>query len=152
MRLLNPSAIPLLIRCRNQVRILLSRPLIILATFFTGSSTGEFVIPPSLTEAKCCSLLNRLGRTKWNVRVPERYPHGVSVAGYLARYLVGGPISDSRLCFVTAEQIVFRYRDHRDGQEKRMPLSPHDFLTRWFEHVPPRGLRMIRRSGCYSNS
>lgn len=32
-----------------------------------------------------------------------------------------------------------------------MPLTPHDFLDRWFEHVPPRGLRMIRRSGLYAN-
>lgn len=63
-----------------------------------------------------------------------------------------GPISEKRLCFVCSDEIVFRYKDHRDGLEKRMPLSTHDFLSRWFEHVPPRALRMIRRSGLYSNS
>ncbi len=105
-----------------------------------------------MTEAKCHSLINRLGRVNWNVRVQKRYPHGVSVAGYLARYLVGGPISDKRLCSVTSDEIVFLYKDHRDGQEKRMTLSPGDFLTRWFEDVPPRGLRTIRRSGLYANS
>ena len=118
----------------------------------TGLRGGKLVVPMTLTEAKCHSLINGLGRVNWNVRVQERYPHGVSVAGYLARYLVGGPISDKRLCSVTSDEIVFRYKDHRDGQEKPMALSPVDFLNRWFEHVPPRGLRTIRRSGLYANS
>ena len=82
---------------------------------------------------------------------PGGYTHGVSVAGCLPRYMSGGPISDKRLCSVSDDAIVFRYRDHRDGTEKRMRISPHDFLARWFEHVPPRGLRMIRRSGVYAN-
>ncbi len=32
-----------------------------------------------------------------------------------------------------------------------MRVTPHEFLNRWFEHVPPRGLRMIRHSGLYAN-
>jgi hypothetical protein len=114
-------------------------------------ASGELVIPTLMTAAKCHSLLNRMGRVRWNVRLQERYPHGVSVAGYLARYMAGGPISDSRICSVTDSQVVFRYRDHRDGVEKRMKLTPEEFLSRWFEHVPPRQLRMIRRSGLYAN-
>ncbi len=53
---------------------------------------------------------------------------------------------------ILMSEVGCRYKVHRDGEEKRMPLSPHDFLDRWFEHVPPRALRMIRRSGLYSNS
>ena len=114
-------------------------------------ASGEIVIPTLMTAAKCHSLLNRLGRVRWNVRLQERYPHGVSVAGYLARYMSGGPISDKRICAVTDSVVEFRYRDHRDGVEKRMRVTPQEFLSRWFEHVPPRGLRMIRRSGLYAN-
>jgi hypothetical protein len=117
----------------------------------TAIDSGELVIPTMMTAAKCHSLLNRMGRVRWNVRLQERYPHGVSVAGYLARYMAGGPISDKRICTVTDTAVVFMYRDHRDGVEKRMTLTPEEFLTRWFEHVPPRGLRMIRRSGLYAN-
>lgn len=113
---------------------------------------GDLAVPPSMSVAKCHSLLNRMGRVKWNVRLQERYPHGVSVAGYLARYMAGGPISDKRICSVSDAAVVFRYRDHRDGQEKPLGMAPGEFLSRWFEHVPPRGLRMIRRSGVYSNS
>ncbi len=53
----------------------------------------RLVIPTSTTAARVQSLLNRLGRSPWNVRIQERYPHAVSVAGYLARYITGGPIS-----------------------------------------------------------
>jgi hypothetical protein len=114
-------------------------------------ASGDLVIPPLMTAAKCHSLLNRMGRTQWNVRQQEMYPHGVSVAGYLARYMSGGPISDKRILSVTDSEIVFLYRDHRDGMQKKMKLTPHEFLDRWFEHVPPRSLRAIRRGGLYSN-
>lgn len=108
-------------------------------------------IPRQLTPVRVLSLLNRLGRVRWNVRVQERYPHGASVAGYLARYMSGGPLSNKRIEDETDESVTFQYVDHRDGQQKAMTLSANDFLDRWFEHVPPRGLRTIRRSGLYSN-
>lgn len=113
---------------------------------------GRLRIPTGTSVARIQSLLNRLGRIPWNVRIQERYSHGVSVAGYLARYLTGGPISNHRIDSMTDDAVVFWYRDHRDGVKKRMSLTPTDFLSRWFEHVPPRGLRMIRRSGLYANS
>jgi len=113
--------------------------------------SGELAIPPRLTAAKAVSLFNRLGRSDWNTRIQEKYDQGVSVAGYLARYVCGSPISGRRIERVSRGAVVFRYRDHRDGQQKVMRLKPHDFLNRWFEHVPPRGLRMIRRSGLYAN-
>lgn len=115
-------------------------------------SSQKLEIPPSFTAAKAMSLFNRLSRSDWNVRLQETYGHGCSVAGYLARYVCGSPISGRRIERVTADEVVFWYRDHRDGQQKLMKLSPHEFLSRWFEHVPPKGLRMIRRSGLYSNS
>ncbi|MEZ6126856.1 MAG: transposase [Planctomycetaceae bacterium] len=75
-----------------------------------------------------------------------------SVAGYLAKYVCGSPISGRRTEGVTDTEVVFGCRDHRDGQQKLKKLSPQDFLTRWFEHVPSRDLRMIRRCDLYANS
>jgi hypothetical protein len=112
----------------------------------------RLVIPASTTVARVRSLLNRLGRIPWNVRIQKRYPHGVSVAGYLARYITGGPISNRRIHSVTDTAVLFWYRDHRDGAKKLMRLAPDEFLSRWLEHIPPRGLRMVRRSGLYANS
>jgi hypothetical protein len=112
---------------------------------------NKLIIPTGMTKAKTQSLLNWLGRQTWNVRIQERYAHGLSVAGYLARYITGGPLSDRRLHSVSPTEIAFWYRDYRDGRDKLMRLPPEKFLKLWFEHVPPRGLRMIRRSGLYAN-
>lgn len=89
----------------------------------------ELSIPVGMTKARLHSLLNRLGRDVWNVRVQERYKHGVSVAGCIARYITGGPISDQRLHSVSDSQIVFRYRDYRDGKDHLMESTPHGFPT-----------------------
>jgi hypothetical protein len=110
------------------------------------------MIPKAMTVARVQSLLNRLGRLSWNVRIQQRYPQGVSVAGYLARDMTGGPISNRRIHSATQTEVTFWSRDHRDGGKKLMRLTPDEFLSRWFEHIPPRGLRMIRRSGLYANS
>jgi hypothetical protein len=46
------------------------------------------------------NLLNRLGhpkKTKWHVRIMERYRHGAGVVTSLARSLRGGPLKNARL-------------------------------------------------------
>jgi len=68
------------------------------------------------------------------------------------RSFSGGPGSDKRIVSVTDSEVAFLYHDHRDGVQKKMKLTPDKFLNRWFEHVPPRGLRTIRHSGLYANS
>ena len=58
-------------------------------------------------------LLNRLGhptKTRWNVHIRERYPHGAGVVTYLARSLRGGPIKNARLVAWNGEQVTFTYR------------------------------------------
>lgn len=123
----------------------------LIAKLKCGIAAGRLVVPPSTSASRSQSLLNRLGRRLWNVRIQERYRHGVSVAGYLARYVVGGPIADRRIVAVDDGGVVFRYLDHRTGVEKKLRLSGEDFLTRLFEHVPARSQRTIRHSGLYAN-
>jgi hypothetical protein len=46
------------------------------------------VLPEAMRPQQFLNLLNRLGhptQTKWNVRIMERYAHGVGVVTYLAR-------------------------------------------------------------------
>ena len=58
---------------------------------------GELVLPDGMRAQQVKNLMNKLGRKKWNVRICEKYPHGSGVLTYLARYLKGGPISNSRI-------------------------------------------------------
>jgi glutamyl-tRNA reductase len=57
--------------------------------------------------------LNRLGhprKTKWNVRIMERYRHGAEGVTYLARYLRGGPIQNARLVAFDGARVTFLHR------------------------------------------
>jgi hypothetical protein len=57
------------------------------------------VLPEGLRPQPFVNLLNRLGhptKTRWNVRIMERYRHGAGVVTYLARYVRGGPIKHAR--------------------------------------------------------
>ena len=59
-------------------------------------TSGQLTLPASRSQSQCLSLLNRLGRAVWNVRLLERYTRAEGVAIYLAKYLRGGPIGNQR--------------------------------------------------------
>jgi hypothetical protein len=118
---------------------------------------GDLQLPPSLTPAALESLLRKLTRVKWNVRILERYDSGIGVATYLAGYLKGGAIGNSRLIKVEDGQVYFRYRlgTHEGGDGKRrgvMGLPIDQFIGRLLEHVPPRRFQAVRGYGLYSGN
>jgi hypothetical protein len=116
-------------------------------------------LPPDWSEAQAQSLLNRLGRVVWNVKIFDPYEHGRGVATYLARYLKGGPLSNGRLVDCRDGMVRFWYCDNRDpdetegrGRRKILPLPVDTFLARLLEHVPPPGLQTVRPYGLYASS
>jgi hypothetical protein len=120
---------------------------------------GRLVLPPDTTRARMHSLLNRLGRVDWNVKLLKRYEHGRGVLTYLARYLKGGPITHGRLLDCRDGVVRFRYRDNRDkdeatgcGRRKILALPVDQFLARLLEHVPPPSLQSVRGYGLYASS
>jgi hypothetical protein len=52
-----------------------------------GIKKGKLKLPAGKSEQQVYKLLNKLGRVKWHVRIPEKYAHGEGVVTYLARYL-----------------------------------------------------------------
>jgi len=128
-----------------------------LAALRQAQQEGRLTLPPDLRLNQWHSLLNKLGRKKWNVNVREQYPHGHGVATYLARYMRGGPLNNRQLRHLNSKQVSFRYYAHQDnpeGQKKHatdLTLSLDDFITRYLTHVPPKGKAMFRAYGAYSN-
>lgn len=119
----------------------------------------DLAVPADHTVAQWLSKLNRHGRNVWNVKIHERYPHAKGVLGYLARYLRGGPLPNARILSDDHRGIRFRFRLPMRGsaaqQAKRystMTLQPAEFLRRLLEHVPPRGLQVVRGYGLYSGN
>lgn len=115
-----------------------------------GLRTQSLRPAPTVTARDWARALKALYKKNWNVCLRERYAHGEGVMRYLARYVKGGPIGDSRLHATNATAVIFSYRDHRDGKHKTMPLSAFAFLARLLWHVPEPRQHTIRHVGLYS--
>ncbi|MBK1733652.1 IS91 family transposase [Thiococcus pfennigii] len=113
-------------------------------------AAGELKLPPDWTPQRWRQVLRTISRKRWNVRIQGGYRHGHGVVNYLSRYLRGGPIKDHRIVPATPEQVSFRYRDHHDGCEKTMQLSPTQFIARVLWHVPVKGQHGVRYYGLYT--
>ncbi len=125
-----------------------------LAVLRQGVERSKLRLPPDMSRERFSSLLNRLGRKKWNVHIRARYAHGEGVAAYLARYLRGGPLKNTQLLDSGAQQVSFRYRPHRDeedagGEAITMNLTPEAFFARYLAHIPVPRLQAVRGYGLY---
>jgi hypothetical protein len=125
-----------------------------LAALREGLERARLRLPPDCGRERFTSLLNKLGRVKWNVRLCTRYAHGEGVAAYLARYLKGGALKNTQLVASDASCVRFRYTPHRDegeggGEPMLMTLSPEAFLDRYLTHIAPPRLQSVRGYGLY---
>jgi hypothetical protein len=121
----------------------------------------DLVLPDGLRPQQLLNLLRRLGhprKTKWTVRIMERYRHGAGVGTSLARYLRGGPIKHARLVADDGARVTFLHRarqEEADGgraSAQRMTFPVADFLQRWLLHVPTPQTRVVRSYGLYHST
>ena len=116
---------------------------------------GKVKLPPDMSYQKFHNLLNKLKfkKKKWNVRITERYEHGAGVVTYLARYLKGGPISNSRIISCDGKKLTFYYRENskedKKGKRQTMSLPLDQFIDRLLLHVPKY---RVRSWGLFANS
>ena len=128
----------------------------LLAALQQGLVHDQLTLPEGRSRQQLENLLNKLGRTKWNVHIRERYPHGVGVLTYLARYIRGGPFANQRLVACEQGMVTFRYRLNGEEvggkgiRQRHMQVSIEEFLRRYLVHVPPPGTRVVRCYGLYA--
>lgn len=114
---------------------------------------GTLGLPGGMSRTQFYALLHSLNGP-WNVKIHDAYRDGQSVATYLARYIKGGPMGNSRLINEQDGYVKFRYRlselEGGDGKRQGATTLPVNvFLARWFEHVPPRRFQCVRGYGLY---
>jgi len=129
----------------------------LLAAIKDALAQSRLRLAPNQSRERLNSLLNKLGRRKWNVRLCTRYAHGAGIAAYLARYLRGGPLKNAQLTEVSRHHVGFVYRPHgeegeRHTQQVLMRLPPDQFFARYLAHVPPPGLQSVRAYGLYAHT
>jgi hypothetical protein len=87
-------------------------------------------------------------RSVWDRRGSGDVEAAAKTVDYLSRYANRVAISNGRLVAIEGEEVLFRYKDYKDGDQwktKRMPGV--EFIGRFLQHVLPKGLRHIRRFG-----
>jgi hypothetical protein len=124
----------------------------LLAALRTALEEHTLRLPDDLSIERARSIFNKLGRTKWNVHLQQRYDHGQGVLTYLARYVRGGPLKNSQLSLISDEHVSFRYRSHRATEERMQTLHlPRDaFLLRYLQHAPLKSKPIVRHYGLYA--
>ena len=84
---------------------------------------------------------------RWVVFAKPVVQGAAKVLEYLGRYIHKTAISDQALVALDDRTVTFRYRDSSNHQRKTMVLPAHEFLRRFLQHVPPKGLHRIRAFG-----
>ena len=87
-------------------------------------------------------------RSVWDRRGSEDHEAAAKTVDYLARYANRVAISNSRLVAIEGDEVLFRYKDYKDGDQWKTARIPGvEFIGRFLQHVLPKGLRHIRRFG-----
>ena len=90
--------------------------------------------------------------TEWVVYAKPPFAGPQQVLEYLGRYTHRVAISNNRLLGIEDGQVRFRWKDYRNGnQRKTMSLSAEEFIRRFLLHVLPDRLHRIRYYGFLGN-
>lgn len=100
--------------------------------------------------------MNKLTRIEWvaHITAPPGKAESDTILKYLARYISGGPISDSRLVSTDDHRVTFMARSGQvsGGVREKVPvtLSQLEFVRRWCLHVLPSQFTRVRYYGQWS--
>lgn len=126
----------------------------LLAALRQGLAQGQRRLPEGRSPQQMANLLNQLGRTKRNVHIRARSPHGTGVLTSLARDLRGGPLANQRLIACEQGTVMFHYRVNAEASDRqprgRITFPLEEFIRRYLGHVPQPGTRVVRSYGLYA--
>jgi hypothetical protein len=111
---------------------------------------GMITLPAGVTLQQWTNLKNKLGRTKWNVHIRERYHHGKGILIYLSRYIRGGAISNRRIISHANENVAFTHRAAQGRDTMTLPVA--EFIKRYLLHVPAPHTKRVRYYGLYATT
>ena len=96
--------------------------------------------------------LARMKACDWVVYAKQPFAGAQQVLDYVGRYTHRVAISNNRLLDIEGDQIRFKWKDYRNGDQiKTMALSATEFIRRFLMHVMPNGFHRIRYYGFLGN-
>jgi hypothetical protein len=96
--------------------------------------------------------LAKAKRSQWVVYAKRPFAGPQQVLDYVGRYTHRVAISNNRLFDIDGDQVQFKWKDYRHGDQiKTMTLSADEFIRRFLMHVMPNGFHRIRYYGFLGN-
>ena len=83
-------------------------------------------------------------------RAKQEKVRKTDIIGYLIKYVASPPIALYRITYYDGEYVKYWYREHPTDRKVFTKLSAYEFIARLIQHIPPRGLKLIRHYGLYA--
>jgi len=99
------------------------------------------------------SQIQKAYKTNWVVYSEAPMSNANHVIKYLGQYTHRTAISNQRIIDVSEKEILFYAKDYRDNATvKKARLKGVEFLSRFIQHILPKGFVRIRRYGIYNHT
>jgi len=95
--------------------------------------------------------LNRLMQSEWVVYSKAATYGHEKLIDYLGRYTRKIAFSPSRIVSFDGQQVRFRYRDYRSGEQAVISMDASELVRRFKLHVLPKGFMRVRYYGFLAN-
>ena len=105
-------------------------------------------------DPKALSLIDEVftKNASWGLvaRAKKEKVRKTDIIGYLIKYVASPPIALYRISGYDGEYVQYWYREHPTDRKVYAKVSAYEFIARLIQHIPPKGLKLIRHYGLYS--
>lgn len=112
----------------------------------------RLVLPEHLPAEHWRNTIRELYKKHWNIEISAAYDSARGVALYLAGYVKGGPVPQSRMLLCSEGQVSMPYLDHKTKRTLWLTLSVQEFISRILWHAPPEHVHTTRYAGLYASA
>jgi hypothetical protein len=114
---------------------------------------AQLVLPGPLAEPKrFAQMMEVLAGKNWICFSRPPFSHPNKMLEYLSRYTHRIALSNQRLLAIEGGEVTFSYRDRKDrNRKKELTISATEFITRFLQHVIPKGMPRMRHYGILCN-
>lgn len=84
------------------------------------------------------------------VRAKKEKVRKTDIIGYLIKYVASPPIALYRIAGYDGRNVEYWYREHPTDRKVYTKLTAYEFIARLIQHIPPKGLKLIRHYGLYA--
>ena len=74
----------------------------------------------------------------------------IDIIGYLIKYVASPPIALYRISAYDGEYVKYWYKEHPTDRQVFTRVSAYEFIAMLIQHIPPKGLKLIRHYGLYA--